>query len=206
MEGTQVRQWMHVALAAVFAGSFVMRKFIDLALAAAFASTSAAALADSKSAAQFALNTCLAAMDGPAKVEAIAREHNWTNVPLENARGMMSLSAWEVMQSEDKFLVSVGTMMFGPPLNYCSVGFPGKNVAPDKKINRDEFFNVISASAEVTLIRENKTPRSLMQNYEIKSERVNRLMLTIVSTIDGNVMVSIFQEHPRFPPTPAIPG
>ena len=36
-----------------------MRKFIDLALAATLAST-APALADSKSAAEFALNTCLA--------------------------------------------------------------------------------------------------------------------------------------------------
>jgi len=183
-----------------------MRKFIDLALATAFASTSAAALADSKSAAQFALNTCLAAMDGPAKVEAIAREHNWTNVPLENARGMMSESTWEVMQGENRLVVSVGTMMLTPPLNYCSVMFPGKNVPPEKRVNRDEFFNAISASAEVTLIRENKRPRSLLQSYEIKSERVNRLNLSIVSTIDGNVMVSIFQELPRFPPTPAIPG
>ena len=48
-----------------------MRKFIDLALAAAFASTSAAALADSKSAAQFALNTCLAAIGRPS----VGRSH-----------------------------------------------------------------------------------------------------------------------------------
>ena len=96
--------------------------------------------------------------------------------------------------------------MLTPPLNYCSVMFPGKNVAPDKKVNRDEFFSVISASAEVTLIRENKRPQSLMQNYEIKSDRVNRLMLTILSTSDGIVMGSIIQELPRFPPTPAIPG
>ena len=147
-----------------------MRSLLILALAAAFASTQAAsALADSKSAAEFALNTCLAAMDDPAKVEAIAREHDWTTVPLETlrekARGTMSsLSAWEVMQGEDRFLVSVGTMMLTSPLNYCSVAFPGKNVASEKKVNRDEFFDVISASAKVTLIRENKSPRSLMQS------------------------------------------
>ena len=145
-------------------------------------------------------------MDDPAKVEAIAREHNWTTVALEEtlrekARGIMSsLSAWEVMQGEDRFLVSVSTMMFTPPLNFCSVSFLSKNV------NRDEFFNVISASAEVTLIRENKRPRGLMQNYEIKSDRGNRLMLTILSTSDGTVMGSDIQELPRFPPTPAVPG
>src|SRR5260221_11395925 len=32
-----------------------------------------------------------------------------------------------------------------------------------KNVNRDEFFNVIAASAEVTFIRDNKTPRSLAQ-------------------------------------------
>src|SRR5215831_3629034 len=150
-----------------------MRSLLILALAAAFASTPAAlALADSKSVAEFALNTCLAAMDNPAKVEAIAREHNWSNHPLPNPTGIMSPLVWEVVQGEDRFLVSVGTMMLTPPLNYCSVMFPGKNIAPHKKINRDEFFSVISASAEVTLIRENKRPQSLMQNYEIKSDRV----------------------------------
>ena len=110
------------------------------------------------------------------------------------------------MQEEDRFLVSVGTMMLTPPLNYCSVMFPGKNVAPDKKVNLDDFFNVISASAEVTLIRENKRQQGLLQNYEIKSDRVNRLMLTIMSTSDGTVMGSIIQELPGFPPTPAVPG
>ena len=177
-----------------------MRKFIDLALAAAFASTSAAALADSKSAAQFALNTCLAAMDGPAKVEAIAREHNWTNVPLENVSGMMSESTWEVMQGEDRFLVMIGTMILTPPFNLCTVLFPSKNV------NRDEFFNLISASAELTFIRDRKTSRSLVQTYEIKSDRTNKLMLTIMSASDGILMDFTIQELPRFPPTPAIPG
>jgi hypothetical protein len=145
-------------------------------------------------------------MDGPAKVEAIAREHNWTNQSLQTPTDSVSRSRWEVVQEEDRFLVSVGTMMLTPPLNYCSVMFPGKNVAPDKKVNLDDFFNVISASAEVTLIRENKRQQGLLQNYEIKSDRVNRLMLTIMSTSDGTVMGSIIQELPGFPPTPAVPG
>ena len=177
-----------------------MHKFIDLALAAAFASTSAAALADSKSVAEFALNTCLAAMDGPPKVEAIARQHNWTNVPLENASGMMSESTWEVMQGEDRLVVSVGAMILTPPLNLCTVLFPSKNV------NRDEFFNLISGSAELTFIRDRKTSRSLVQTYEIKSGRTNKLMLTIMSASDGILMDFTIQELPRFAPTPAIPG
>jgi hypothetical protein len=78
-----------------------------------------------------------------------------------------------------------------------------------KNVNRDEFFNVIAASAELTFIRDNKTPRSLAQTYEIKNDRINQLMLTLLSTTDGTVMGTMTQEMPRFPrrqPTPAIPG
>jgi hypothetical protein len=181
-----------------------MRKLIDLALAAAFASNPAApALADSKSAAEFALTTCLAATDDPAKVEAIAREHNWT-AQSGPKTGIIADSAWELVQGEDRFLVVIATITLTPPLNFCSVAFLSKNV------NRDEFFNVISASAELTFIRDRTTPRSLAQTYEIKSDRRNQLMLTILSTSDGIVMgLDIMQELPRSPPrqpTPAIPG
>jgi hypothetical protein len=175
-----------------------MRKIIDLTLAAALASTPAAPVpADSKSAAEFALNTCLAAIDDPAKVEAIAREHNWTTQSPQNPTGIMSQSIWEVVQGEDEFLVSIGTATLSQPLNYCSIAFLGQNMLPSKKVNRDEFFNVISASAEVTFIREAKTLQSLQQVYEIKSDRINKLMLTILSTTDDFVIVSLITEQTR---------
>ena len=59
-----------------------MSKFIDLDLATAFAlAASTPALADSKSAAEFALKTCLPAMEDVAKVEVMARENNWFTFP-----------------------------------------------------------------------------------------------------------------------------
>lgn len=183
-----------------------MRRFIDLALAAAFAYIPVGpALADSKSAAEFSLNTCLAAMDDPAKVEAIAREHNWNAKPVGNSPGMKSQSFWEVLQGEDRFIVMIATMVVEkvPPLNVCSVFFPGRS------LNRDEFFNLISASVELTFLRDNTQPRSRSETYEIKSDRTNQLMLTIMSQIDGTLMGTIMQEMPRFAPrqpTPAIPG
>ena len=178
-----------------------MFKLVDLAFSAVLALTaSAPALGDSNSAAEFLLNTCLAAMAEPAKVEAIAREHKWRAQSVLKTTGLSSESAWEVVQGEDRFFVFVGTMMLNPPLNSCSILFRDKNV------NRDEFFKVVSASAEVTLVRENKRTHILLQNYEIKSDRVNRLMLTISSTIDGIVMESTVDELPIFPPTPAVPG
>jgi hypothetical protein len=61
-----------------------MRKFASLSLAACvtLATVSAACaevigLADSKSAAEFALKTCLPAIDDVGKVEVMARENGW---------------------------------------------------------------------------------------------------------------------------------
>jgi len=177
-----------------------MRKIVGLAAAFALAA-SAPALADSKSAAEFALKTCLAAMDDLATVEAIARGHNWTAKSIADARGMKSQSMWEGVQGEDRFIVMIGTMAVEkiPPLNMCSVFFPGRN------LNRDEFFNLISASVELTFLRENTRPQSRIETYEIKSDRTNKLMLNIMSQSDGTLMGTMMQEMPRFAPRPTAP-
>jgi hypothetical protein len=54
---------------------------VALAAAAALA-TGVPALADSQSAAEFVLKTCLPAMDDLSKVEVMARENKWTATPL----------------------------------------------------------------------------------------------------------------------------
>ncbi len=180
-----------------------MREIVDLALAAACAlAASAPALADSKAAAEFALKTCLAAVEDPTKVEAMAREHNWTTKSLPNATSLMSQSVWEVVQGEDRFHVTIGTMLFEktPPLNFCSVFFLSRNV------NRDEFFNLISASAESTFLRDNTRPRSRVETYEIKSDGTNKLILTIMSQTDGTLMGTMMQELPRLAPRPTAPA
>jgi hypothetical protein len=171
---------------------------------------------NSKSAAQFTLTTCLAAMDDLAKVEVMARENNWTNSPLISAdKFENSLSAWEVMQGENKFTVMIGVQVLTmldkagvpnvarlgdlpvPPIKFCFVSFPGKNV------KRDEFFNSISASVELTPMTLQQPPPALQEKlygYEIKSDRTNKLILVtfMESQIDGTLnQASVFEMPPR---------
>jgi hypothetical protein len=83
-------------------------------------------------------------------------------------------------------------------MNVCSVKFPGKDV------NREEFFNLISASVELMLMSDTKwaLTRSEMQLYEVKSDRIakarTKLVLSIMSQSDGTLTSAILQEMPWF--------
>jgi hypothetical protein len=177
----------------VFKRMLIMRKSLALAFAATSAlAASAPALADSKSAAAFVLETCLAAMDDLAKVELVARENNWTAKSSANAAAtskfIKSRSMWEVANGEDRFTVMIWTMLLGEsvaPLNVCMVMFPGKNV------NREEFFNLISASAELTFMSDTRFPQKRGEMYEIKSDRPNKLVLNMMSQTDGTLIHSM---------------
>ncbi len=127
-----------------------MLKIIDLALAAVFSlaanapAQSAAAVADPKSAAEFVLNTCLPAMDDLAKVEVMARENKWFTLPPNpavNPKFTVSKSRWRA----NGYFVSTWIWVDGYS-PHCVVG------PPRKAINRDEFFNAISASIELNLV------------------------------------------------------
>jgi hypothetical protein len=170
---------------------------------------------NSKSAAEFTLTSCLAAMDDLAKVEVMARENNWTNktppISANMSKFTNSLSAWEVMQDENKLTVmiwvQVPTMLdkagnvvrLGdppvPPIKICAVSFPGKNV------KRDDFFNSISASVELTPVTLQEPPPAMQEKlygYEIKSDRTNKLMLIMFmeSQIDGTLNQAGVMENP----------
>jgi hypothetical protein len=178
-----------------------MRKITDLALAAAFGlTTSASALADSKSAAEFTLATCLPAMDGLSKVGAIARENNWTLKRLPPNDLFKSNSLWDVVQGEDRFSVNVWISHLGEAdYNICFVRFPGNNV------NREEFLSFISASIQLVPLADTRFAQIQMRSerYEIKSNRAKMLALGIQSQPDGNVTVASITETPRFLPVPA---
>jgi len=119
----------------------------------------APALADSKSSAE---TTCLAAIDGLAKVAVIAQENNWAT---STGQGVA-----------------------------CSVRFPGKNV------KREEFFNLISASVDLTFMSDMRLPQQRDETYEIKSDRTNKLVLYIMSQSDGTLITARVSEMPRFAP------
>jgi hypothetical protein len=174
-----------------------MCKIVSMALVAALGLTaSVPALADSKSAAEFTLTTCLAAMDDPAKVEVMARENNWTNktlpIPAALSKFINSKSTWEVMQGDNKFTV---TIFVNAPdsLKVCDVAFPVKNV------KREEFFNSISASVALTFMADARFPQRRFEVYEIKSDRTNKLRLNIQSQDDDTVDSAIVAEM-RTPP------
>jgi hypothetical protein len=87
-----------------------MRKFTILAVSGTFVlAADTFALADSKSAADFLIETCLPAMDNVSKVEAMAREANWTPKPdlKPPSQFRTSNSRWEVTKGEEKFSVFV---------------------------------------------------------------------------------------------------
>jgi hypothetical protein len=162
---------------------------------------------NSKSAAEFAefmLTTCLAAMHDLAKVEVMARENNWTDktpsVPDALSKYINSRSVWEVMQGENKFIVMIWVNVSVPPLKVCAVSFPVRNV------KRDDFFNSISSSLELTFMADTRFPQRRSENYEIKSDRTNKLVLNIMSQNDGTLIGAMVEEMRRFAPRQTAPA
>jgi hypothetical protein len=75
-----------------------MREFVNLSLAAGVTlATTISAVADSKSAAEFVLKTCLPAMEDIETVGNVARERNWfvlPSNPVANPRLFKSHTHW----------------------------------------------------------------------------------------------------------------
>ena len=122
-----------------------MYKIIALAVAAVVAlSASAPALADSKEAAEFVLKTCLPAVADLSKVDAMARQGNWFALPSNPAIDRNSIapgSGWRA----NKFVVRTWTWIKdGAHDPTCFIALLG-----DPTIERDEFFNAISAAVEL---------------------------------------------------------
>ena len=173
-------------------------------LAVLTASTSA--FADSRTAAEFFLKTCLPAMDDLPNIEIMAREDNWTvkRAPpslLADNRFRSSRSIWDVTKSEEKFSVDAWINHVGQQdYNVCFVRFLSGNV------NREEFLSAITASLELTLFSDTRfaQPPSRNEYYDIKSDRPNPIQLGIISQPDSSVTVSSITEKLRFAiPVPA---
>jgi hypothetical protein len=139
-----------------------MRGIIDLALTAVFAlPASTTVLADAKSAAEFALKTCLPAMDDVGKVEVMARENGWSTFaynPTSESKSVTSESRWRA----NGFFVSTWIWVDGH-LPHCFIGFGGKNV------NRDEFFATIAAALELNLASDKTRSRLRIETYDLEN-------------------------------------
>jgi hypothetical protein len=110
---------------------------------------------------------------------------------------MKSESSWEVMQGGKNFTVTIWTHASGPPLRVCGLSFLGTNV------KRDDFFNSISASAELTFVVDSRFPQRRSESYEIKSDLPNKLMLNIESRSDGTVFSAMVSERTPQRPVPS---
>jgi|ERR1700730_7857530 hypothetical protein len=167
-----------------------MRKIIDLAVAAAFvmaANTtvqSAATFADPRSAAEFMLKTCLPAMEDLAEVEVMARENSWFTLPPNpavNPKFTVSKSSWRA----NGYFVSTWIQVNGN-VPHCVVG------PPHKAINRDEFFNAISAAVELKLVSDRTFSPVRIETYEISDEGPSKLRVDIATTLDGAISAIMF--------------
>jgi hypothetical protein len=139
-----------------------MRNTVDLALATGFVlATTASALADSTSAAEFALKTCLPAMEDVGKVEVTARENGWSTLaynPTSESKLVASESGWRA----NGFLVRTWIWVDGH-LPHCFISLIGKNV------NRDEFFATIAAALELKLTSDKTRSRLRQETYDLEN-------------------------------------
>jgi hypothetical protein len=183
-----------------------MHKITILAVSGALVlAATTSALADSKSAAEFLLKTCLPAMDNVSNVEAMAQEGNWTPKPdSPPTQFRTSNSNWEVIKDEKKFSVNVWISHFAQQdYNICFVNFLSNNV------NREEFLEFITTSLELTLFSDTRLAEIQMrwEQYRIKSDRPNAIQLGIQSQIaDGSVKTSSITEMPRLVTPPVVPA
>ena len=172
-----------------------MYKIAALAVAAVVAlGASVPALADSKDAAEFVLKTCLPAVDDLSKVEAMARQGNWFALPPNPAIDRNAIapgSGWRA----NKFVVRTWTWIKdGAHDPTCFVALLG-----DPTIDRDEFFNAISAAVELRQVPDEADPRAggaqqrlRIETYEVKGDGPNRVQFKMSVLSDGTVSSAMF--------------
>ena len=172
-----------------------MYKIIALAVAAVVAlSASAPALADSKEAAEFVLKTCLPAVADLSKVDAMARQGNWFALPSNPAIDRNSIapgSGWRA----NKFVVRTWTWIKdGAHDPTCFIALLG-----DPTVERDDFFNAISAAVELRRVPDEAEPRPggaqqrlRIETYDIKSDGLNRVQFKMSVLSDGTVSSAMF--------------
>jgi hypothetical protein len=168
-----------------------MPKITDLALAAASVLAAIApapsALSGPKSPAEFALKTCLPAMEDLTKVEELARESHW--FALQPRPFNPNLIADGPRWRANNFFVHTWTWINnGARSPHCFMGLPHS----DNKINRDEFFNSIAASVELKPVSDETLPHVRIETFQINSGEMSKVRFSIASTVDGTLSSVMF--------------
>jgi hypothetical protein len=138
---------------------------------------------DPKAAVEFVLSTCLPAMDDVASVERLAQENKWFQLPTTALDSKVTSPhlGWRANG------YTVRTWSFKPgDFPSCFI-----SLRPFKKVDRDGFFEAISAVLE---LKPATLPTNTRQEmYEI----VGRPLRLLIGTIDDNVAsTSIWRSPP----------
>jgi hypothetical protein len=165
-----------------------MRKIIA---ALALTSITAPAWADAietieaRTAADFFLSTCLPAMDDVTNVEKMAQENNWPRIPGGGAADSKYTTAHSKWRANGIF-VTTWTFKAGNAPS-CFIGF-----APYKRVNREEFLEIISTCLPLKLTSE----IALQQGHRTQTYRVTGkgLLLMFGSRDNDATTVSIWKD------------
>jgi len=169
-----------------------MRKIIA---ALAFAAIITPALGDAietidpKSAVEFVLSACLPAMDDLTSVERLAQENKWFHLPTTAYESKYTTP--HLKWRANGFFVTTWMFIKGN-VPSCFVG-----LRPYKKVDRDGFFDAISASVQLKLISDRTLSTLRQETYEIIGERPLRLLFS--SSTDDGIMfaASIYVDTPQ---------
>lgn len=141
---------------------------------------------DPWSAVDFVLSTCPPAMDDLANVEKMAAENNWFHLPTTalDSKYTTPHLRWRVNG------YAVITWSFkGGNFASCFIG-----IRPYRRVDRDGFFETISAVVELKPISDRASSTNRQEIYEIVGGRPLRLL---IGTIDGAVAsTSIWSSPP----------
>jgi hypothetical protein len=156
------------------------------AVAVACAAASAdPARASSASLGEFTATTCVDTIDDLTKVDALARDNNWS---VEANPGEFA-SAWTLAQDGTK--VMVGTETVGNQ-DLCVVAFP-----ESERPQRDEFMKALFGSMTTMAIGTMMVPPppgstqgSRMEMFRLGTDGTNRIVLEVMSYDDGAVLMA----------------
>jgi hypothetical protein len=142
------------------------------------------ARASSASLGEFTAATCVDTIDDLTKVDALARDNNWS----ADANPGQFASSWTLAQDDTKVMVGTATRR---NQDLCSVAFPESN-----RPQRDEFMQALFGSMTTTEIGTMTVPAppgsmqgARVEMFRLGTDGTNRIVLEVMSYDDGAVLM-----------------
>ena len=175
-----------------------MHKIIDLAALTLTAITPALGDAietvDPKAAVKFVLSVCLPAMDDVTNVERMAQENKWFHLPT-NPSSDSKYTTVHLRWRANGYFVTTWSWKEGN-LPSCFIG-----IRPFKKVDRNGFFDVISACLELKPVFDTTRSTLRQEMYEVARKRPLRLLF---SSIEDGTMSGVSFSYDSIEMRPAV--